>query len=282
MQILQLRLINVKSYVDETLDFQPGINFISGINGAGKSTIIESIGYALFNYNPYLLKQLLREGASQGEIQVLIEATSSQKWEVWDEETSAMLDELHGSDDVSLWLKRTMGVAPGDSLPDLFRQVIAVQQGQFTTPFLDAPGPRTKTFDAVLKVEDYREAFTNTAFLEKELDHEAQALTREREILELTLAELPGVTADLEETQEQYNTKQDTFHQLERELQANLAVLEVQQKQKESLEQLDKELSMLRLQIENSGQQLHELEKDHAEAEQAQLVVEAHRAGFER
>lgn len=131
-------------------------------------------------------------------------------------------------------------------------------------------------------MEDYREAFTNTAFLEKELDHEAQALTREREILELTLAELPGVTADLEETQEQYNTKQDTFHQLERELQANLAVLEVQQKQKESLEQLDKELSMLRLQIENSGQQLHELEKDHAEAEQAQLVVEAHRAGFER
>ncbi|NMA61600.1 MAG: AAA family ATPase, partial [Firmicutes bacterium] len=176
MQIHQLRLINVKSYVDETLEFQPGINFISGINGAGKSTIIESLGYALFDYNPYVLRQFLREGASQGEIQVLIEgsderlyrvirkftAGSSIKWEVWDEETSAMLDELHGSEDVKIWLKRAMGVAPGDDLSDLFRQVIAVQQGQFTTPFLEIPSSRTQIFDAVLKVEDYRKAFTQT------------------------------------------------------------------------------------------------------------------------
>lgn len=296
MRILQLRLINVKSYVDETLDFQPGINFISGINGAGKSTIIESIGYGLFNHNPYVLKQLLREGASQGEIQVLIEGTderlyrvirkfsaaSNLKWEVWDEETSAMLDELHGMDDVSLWLKRTMGIAPSDNLADLFRQVIAVQQGQFAAPFLETAGPRTKTFDAVLKVEDFRQAFQNTAFLERDLAHEVETLQREQEILAFTLVDLPEVEAQVEDVQNQFETKQKAIQELEVDLSANLAVLEIQQKHQETLEQLHKDLLLLGVQLEGLEEQLKEVGKDYAEAKQARLVVEVHRSGFER
>lgn len=295
MQIHQLRLINVKSYVDETLEFQPGINFISGINGAGKSTIIESLGYALFDYNPYVLRQFLREGASQGEIQVLIEgsderlyrvirkftAGSSIKWEVWDEETSAMLDELHGSEDVKIWLKRAMGVAPGDDLSDLFRQVIAVQQGQFTTPFLEIPSSRTQIFDAVLKVEDYRKAFTQTSFLERAFQQEAESLQRQREILESTLVNLPKLEEELEMVLSQRGEKSVAIHKLELELEANLAQLEREEKYKARLEKLEKDLTFFQLKIENQEQQLETTKQDWAEAKEAKEVIDRHRPGFE-
>ena len=50
MKIKSVKLRNVKCYSEAEFDFEKGINFISGMNGAGKTSIIESIGYALFNY----------------------------------------------------------------------------------------------------------------------------------------------------------------------------------------------------------------------------------------
>jgi len=58
MLIRSLRLKNIKSYGEGaagegvTIQFQPGINRIAGKNGEGKSTLIESLGYALFFTNP--------------------------------------------------------------------------------------------------------------------------------------------------------------------------------------------------------------------------------------
>ncbi|MBU4139038.1 MAG: AAA family ATPase, partial [Euryarchaeota archaeon] len=48
MLIKSVELKNVKSYSHETIEFLEGINGICGQNGHGKSTILESIGYALF------------------------------------------------------------------------------------------------------------------------------------------------------------------------------------------------------------------------------------------
>ena len=48
MQVLSIHLKNIKSHRELDLDFSPGINVLSGANGAGKSTIFEAIGYAMF------------------------------------------------------------------------------------------------------------------------------------------------------------------------------------------------------------------------------------------
>src|SRR5690554_5587623 len=131
MKILQLHLKNCKCYEEKTIRFQDGINFISGVNGAGKTTIIEAIGFALFNYLPYSARQFVRDGKKSGEIQVLLEAkderlyriirkfnkaSKSVKWEVYDEQTDACLDELHGQEDVSRWIKENIGIDADDRL----------------------------------------------------------------------------------------------------------------------------------------------------------------------
>ncbi|MEJ5248648.1 MAG: AAA family ATPase, partial [Caldilinea sp.] len=71
MLIVALELENVKSYERARIAFTEGVNAIVGHNGAGKSTIIEAIGYALFDALPYTVKEFVREGAATGSIAVL-------------------------------------------------------------------------------------------------------------------------------------------------------------------------------------------------------------------
>ena len=48
MIFTKLKLNNFKSYKNQTINFDEGISVIVGENGAGKSTILEAISFALF------------------------------------------------------------------------------------------------------------------------------------------------------------------------------------------------------------------------------------------
>lgn len=63
MQILRVELENIKSYEHATVDLRPASNAIMGHNGASKSTLLEAIGFALFDNLPYNSKDFLRQGA---------------------------------------------------------------------------------------------------------------------------------------------------------------------------------------------------------------------------
>jgi exonuclease SbcC len=83
--IRSIRLKNIKSYgvgpegEGITVVFQRGINRVAGRNGNGKSTLIESLGYALFLAPPMFEEKfdaatyLLRAGEKSGEIDVTFE-----------------------------------------------------------------------------------------------------------------------------------------------------------------------------------------------------------------
>src|SRR2546430_883956 len=85
MIIQSLRLKNIKSYGEGpdgngiTIRFQPGVNRVAGRNGHGKTTLIETLGYALFFAEPVheetfkLHTYFLRAGEKEGEIDVVFE-----------------------------------------------------------------------------------------------------------------------------------------------------------------------------------------------------------------
>lgn len=296
MKIYEVRLVNVKSYEDAVLSFQPGINFISGINGAGKTTVIESIGYALFNYNPYGLKQLLREGAKSGEIQVLIEAIderlyrvirkftakSSTKWEVWDEESNTLLDDLHGHNDVTLWIKQNIGVDEDENLQDLFQQVIAVQQGLFTIPFLATPAERKKTFDAVLKVEAYRQAFERMQPVERFFGSEEERLQDNIEMLNRMLEELPRVEEQIKNETTALADHEKNRVELGSLLQRENAALETMHEQKKTLDLLAQSIALHEAQIEGTQRQITSLMNDLKDAEHALRITKENKQAFEK
>ena len=78
MFIKQITLENIKSYSSEptTIEFGEGVNLIAGENGAGKSTIVEAIGFVLFDALPYSQNEFERRGGS-GPSRVIVRVVSA-------------------------------------------------------------------------------------------------------------------------------------------------------------------------------------------------------------
>ncbi len=58
--IKSIRLVNWRSHADSTLEFRKGTNLLVGIMGAGKSSILEGISFALFGTFPALERRRLK------------------------------------------------------------------------------------------------------------------------------------------------------------------------------------------------------------------------------
>jgi len=71
MKLKKLRLRNFRRYADEVIEFEDGVIGIVGLNGTGKSTIIEGIGYAIYGSQPSLTRtgkdDVKRSNAPDGE-----------------------------------------------------------------------------------------------------------------------------------------------------------------------------------------------------------------------
>src|SRR5256714_913223 len=170
MHVTRVELENIKSYSEGErrgdFRFERGTTAIVGPNGAGKTTILEAVAWALFDVLDYSKEDFLRRGAKRGSVRVTFQSDLDERlytvyrdtgtgYYVYDPELRMKLQQ--GKADVRKWLDQHLGVEPGTDLRALFRSAIGVPQGLFTTDFLQTPTDRKKSFDRLLKVEEYRE-----------------------------------------------------------------------------------------------------------------------------
>lgn len=166
MYITKVELQDIKSYTTASFEFQRGTTAIIGSNGAGKTTIIEAIAWALFNFLDYNADDFVRRGAKRGTVRVSFESgfdkkiytvirNTSGKHQVFDTETKTVIAEQNAS--VVTFLRNHLQVEPGTNLKELFRAAIGVPQGTFTADFLQSADKRKAIFDRLLKVEEYRQ-----------------------------------------------------------------------------------------------------------------------------
>ncbi|MCR4441412.1 MAG: SMC family ATPase [Peptococcaceae bacterium] len=295
MRLVSLTLENIKSYVNESIAFYDGVNFISGINGAGKTTVIEAIGCALFDSSPLSSQQkFIREGAKSGVITVVFEAAderlyrvvrrlrrpSGGSWSVIDEESGRELPELHGSQDVKAWLAASLGIAGGLEPSLLFEDVVAVSQGSFTAPFLERPERRKKIFNTVLQLESYREAFEKTSGLVTALKDRIFAGEAEIKSLLVRVEDLAACREQLKASRE----KADLLDKSLQELAENLARLEeetaVQERLRTELEKRESELQAVKIRLDNLCAQKERLESQLAEAARSREKAAAAEPGY--
>ncbi len=186
MIITQITLDNIKSHHHTSVRLGVGTTAIRGHNGAGKSTIVEAIGFALFDWLPYSpVSRFVREGERSGKVVVTfissidgrpyeVERRVGGAWFVTDPETNVKLAD--GRDDVIACLRQHAGLESTLTLEDLFVNAIAVPQGTFTADFSQTAANRKRKFDALLQVEDYRRAAEQLRDTERYLKDEIARL----------------------------------------------------------------------------------------------------------
>lgn len=167
MHISRVELENIKSHRSATFQFTRGTTAITGENGAGKTTIIEAIAWALFDVLEYKKEEFVRRGAKKGSVSVTFQSVGDEReyFVFRDSGTTYYIDDVrlhrrvaNKREEVVRKLWELLGVEPGTDLKSLFRQAIGVPQGTFTAIFLESATDRKIAFDRLLKVEEYRQA----------------------------------------------------------------------------------------------------------------------------
>lgn len=182
MIIRSMRLRNIKSYGEGpdghgvTISFEPGTNRIAGKNGHGKTTLIESLGYALFLTEPifeenFLLETyFLRAGKKTAEIDVTFShqgedfrierglgPNNKRQTKVVHSDDGSTCAE--GEKELSAFLCRLLGLPNPRRLTELFWKLIGVRQGRITWPFDSKPAAAKEFFEPLLDVAVFRECF---------------------------------------------------------------------------------------------------------------------------
>nr|MBA3322924.1 SMC family ATPase [Pyrinomonadaceae bacterium] len=218
-------------------------------NGAGKTTILEAIAWALFDALDYSKNDFLRRGAKKGWVRVSFLSDLDQRqytiyrdtgngYYVYDPALNAKLHEKKA--DVSAFLRQHLSIEPGTDMAALFKSAVGVPQGTLTSDFLKTKEQRKAAFDPLLKVEEYikgAERLRDTIRLINERALEAHKrianaegqlarydeLTSEHEAAANRVSELTGTLAQLrhEATERERVTREmDAAERLANEAQA--------------------------------------------------------------
>lgn len=240
MHIVDIKLENIKSYKNKDFHFARGTTAIMGENGAGKTTIIEAVAWALFDLLDYKKDDFVRRGAKKGSVHVTFESGLDERkytvyrdtgtgYNIFDPELGTKIRDK--KEDVTNFLRQHLGVESGTDLELLFRSAIGVPQGTFTAIFLETAARRKETFDRLLKVEEYRQSaeklLTTSRYIENQLNEVEKKIARaegelarfeaiEREYKEIT-AGLSELRISLEALQKEIAEKQAEAQRFEAE-----------------------------------------------------------------
>ncbi len=296
VRLIHLKLENIRSYRTADIQFREGVNAIVGRNGAGKSTILQAIGYALFDSLEGRKPDFVREGSSSGSIAVglaedgegssyevvrELRKSGSADWFVFD--LARDVEVCRGSQDVRFFVQDLCQTRIDLEL--LYTGIIGIQQGEFARPFRLTRAPRQAHFSPLLEVEKYKEAFTRLGqangpkgVIRNQINELATEIARwevrleNREALELEQQALSRTQTNLAEEAETIQHRLRTLTGISKEFE--LAKRELEEA-KDRHGQAQHELTAIHQQLETAGEE-RRLSTD------ALQIVEANRDGHDR
>lgn len=297
MLIHSLILENVKSYTLASVEFTSGTNAIVGDNGSGKTTILEAIGFALFDHLPYTQADFVREGQKSARVtvdfrsgsdertyQVVRQCGSSSAYTVFDPELSLKICE--GKADVSQFLRQHFlgqhsGIDAATDLSDLFSNAVGVPQGSFTAAFLDIPSRRKSIFDPLLRVAEYARVYERLRAPLRLLEQQRN----EQEVLSSglkgELTRLPSASAQAQELTARINNAEQECSSLQAALATAEAAVAAGIAQQERLRTLQRSAAVQQQALEKHTQNLAAAQVRLSEAQEALTSTEANQSGHE-
>jgi exonuclease SbcC len=282
MKIDTVRLRNIRTFVDSgEIPFGDGTISIYGENGAGKSTVVDCIGRALFGFDPQGIKSavidhrgtkhkqgvveyLLRKGQTDGSIEVKfsgngkafrvvnkLSRASPQTWELYINDNNS---KLFGKEEIHERIVEELGISSvaNDAISSLFANVICVQQGKIIDEFDYSAQARKDHFDKVLGLYRYRQAFEDSKHVKTNFKEKAMKQDGDVRVLKSSVEHLEKQIESLKE-------HEDESILLENELKEIAKDIEPLSIQKQELDERSEAISNLERALNNAATQIDAL-----------------------
>ena len=310
MKLESLRLVNIRAFEDSgEIQFQNGTISIYGENGAGKSTIVTSIGRTIFGWDDGVkqatidyagerhrqgvIESLLRKGAAEGSIDATFShkghvyrvrhvlSRAAQSWELY---IDGEKTDLYGKQEIHERIRDELGMAEirTSSAESLFSDVICVLQGQVINEFEFTSQKRKDHFDKVLGLYSYRQAYSDSVHVKNNFKSKIARAESEARVLEAEITHLSGLVNRLRE----YESELKHLRQSIGAVETKLSVVENQKQTYESLraelENLKRELSTVNVKAGDVATAVEIANREVQNCREAQNVVEERRPSFLR
>ncbi len=290
MQILSVDLENVKSYEKANVIFTQGVNAIVGQNGAGKSTILEAIGFTLFDTLDYNQTEFMRGGAKSAQARVtLVSSLDDRVYEVQrrigsgahyivsDRELVTRICE--GKADVLRFLRQHLQVEPATDLASLFRDAVGVPQGTLTAAFLLNDAQRKRVFEALLRVEEYSRVWEKLREPMNLLKARKAEVDNEISRLQGRLERMPTLEAEIDERKARLASMHKALGVAMEELNAIQGKLAKLEAARTAVQKAERALAEARTKLEGTQARHLAAEQARQDAEDAKKLVAIHAAG---
>jgi exonuclease SbcC len=276
MILKSIHLNNIRSYVDEKINFDDGIVVLSGDIGSGKSTVLLAVEFALFGVHDSGAS-LLRKGTDEGFVElnfvldnkdIVIKRVLKQK--------SEGIRQLHGhiivnntkKDLMPIELKQTiislLGY-PQESLTKkslMYRYTTYTPQDEMKQILYGGADERIGTIRKIFGIDRYQRILENTVTLSRQLREQKRELTGYAMDLEQKKQEQAQVLAEKEK---QLNQQADVAQRLQQAQQQVLLhkkdIMQLEEELKKVTE-LKKEKALLAASIKHTEERIVSLQKE--------------------
>jgi exonuclease SbcC len=208
----KVKLVNFLSHKDTEIEFGEGLTVFIGRNGAGKSSVIDAITYALYGQHTRGKRTHVKDGASKGKVELELRLFG-RKYEIVREfdgrgglrtaeiredgrllVTGEKRDETRVSEEVS----RILGL-------DYDRMVssVVIQQGEIDAILRSDPKELKELFDDLMGLRTFDEAFNEMREVLEDFREGIRKMTgRSPEDVKLVEQELEGLRKEVESAKE--------------------------------------------------------------------------------
>ena len=227
MILKSLSLINIRSYTLQKVEFKEGISLLCGDIGAGKSTILLAIEFALFGIRRPDLSgtMLLRNGARHGSVELVFEVggktvrilrTLKRTLEEVKQDSGSIIMDDKKTDCTPIELKARILALLG--YPDilvtkskslLWRYTVYAAQEEMKQIVLQDPEERLEILRKIFGIDRYRRMTKNTQIFRAQLRQKMaymggkiEDLTQKKEREKVLRAKLEALSQTLESKQE--------------------------------------------------------------------------------
>ncbi|MGB9213540.1 MAG: SMC family ATPase [Halobacteriota archaeon] len=312
MKIDSIRLKNIRTFVDSgEILLGDGTVSIYGENGAGKSTIVDCIGRAIFGYDPQGIKPavidyrgtkhkqgvveyLLRKGETDGLIEVKfsnkgkafhvvnrLSRTAPHTWELYIDERNP---KLFGKDEIHQRIVDELGVSAdySESASSLFANIICVQQGKIINEFEYSAQARKDHFDRVLGLYRYRQAYDDSKHVKNNFKEKATKQEGDVRVVNSSVEHLSQQIKSLKEHEDEASILDRELEDIDKQITSLRGRKQVFDELSEKISKLELELNANETQIGALKINLSNIERELKDSRSAKQIVEANHQSFLR